>query len=140
MDATYRHVFDEWFSRYRGRWITLVLVGEIFGGRYGESPQTPRSFSVDKDSVRIGFDTTELLTIVRPSGVLMVGGSLKVHRADRVTFGWHYYGREHLNENWCQKDYRLDGNIIQFEGTGPLLPTSYSLSVCNGDMVALTPA
>lgn len=121
MDDAGRQAFDGWFDSLQGRWVSVVLAGRIIGGRYGESPQTPRAYSYAAGTLRIEFATTELLTVERPSDVQQRGdGSLIIPQADSATFGWHYYGRPQTPENWCEMRYRREGDKYCFEQSGPI--------------------
>ena len=140
MDDAGLQLIEEWFAEHRGKSATLILAGRIFGGRYGESPQTPQSYHFESDTLQITFDATELLTIRRPKDAkLGRGGSLLLSRAEFVSFGWHSYGRPQTAENWCQERYELDGNVIHFERAGPLLPTSEDIAGSRVTMVELAP-
>ncbi len=37
-------------------------------------------------------------------------------------FGWHYYGREALPENWCEEIYDIEDGVVKLTRTGPCMP------------------
>ena len=138
MNETELQSIEAWFAKRKGKWVNVVLAGQIVGGRFDESPQIPRDFSYHDSTLKISFDTTEVLIVERPTGVLLANDdALTIHRASRVTFGWHYYGRPQISENWCEERYRLAEETIHYERTGPLSPTKYDLSVSDGNLVEL---
>jgi hypothetical protein len=124
MKAPTTQILDDWFTSQRGQPHDLVFAGRIFGGRYGESPQYPRDFEFDGRTLSMRFQTTELLSIVEPYGVMLgKQGQLLIRRAKSARFGWHYYGRPPLPENWCEETYLLTNHEVTMRRTGPLSPT-----------------
>lgn len=128
IEADYRKMRDRlsalvaWFNNHKGKYITVEIAGEIFGGRYGESPQLVRDYEVTDQNITIYFESSERLTITNPSS-LMVGSSneLFIDKAEKVLFGWYFYGRSQIPENWCTETYELkeDGQVI-FNLAGPI--------------------
>lgn len=133
-------LLDAWLKSARGHAFDLVIAGRIFGGRAGESPQRPEAYIVTAEGLVLQFGGatvvpfteldgrrhplrqggTERLTLARPSGLSVdAGGSLQIARAAEARFGWHYYGRPQLPENWCEDRYRLQGDEVERTVTGP---------------------
>jgi hypothetical protein len=110
-----------WLAEHQGSYYDLVLAGRPFGGRAGESPQLLAAMSSEDDVLVVRFEPTETLTIVRPSRVQVKGADLIIRDADEVTFGWHYYGRERTDANWCTESYRFDGRMVVCTRTGPIV-------------------
>ncbi|MES4793329.1 MAG: hypothetical protein C4321_10435, partial [Chloroflexota bacterium] len=70
-------------------------------------------------TVRIGGP--ERLTVGRPADVFVtVTGELVVTDAERVEFGWHYYGRLQTDQNWCDLVYQRREGQVEFDVTGPI--------------------
>lgn len=116
-------VLIAWFSRHRGRPLDVSIAGRIFGGRPGESWQTPRSWSLQHSTLKIQFATTETLIVREPSAI-RIGerDELIVPCAAEARFGWHYYGRPRTPDNWCEEVYKLTDSIVDLTRTGPLMP------------------
>ena len=113
----------EWLSSNQGKYVDVIIAGRVIGGRLQESPQTPRELVVGDDSFTLRFATTEILVVRNPSGfVLGEYGQLIVPDADEARFGWHYYGRPQVPENWCQEIYRRRGKKVELVREGSLHP------------------
>ena len=110
---------DRWLSRSQDRQFNIVIGGRIFGGRYGESPQVPKSVEKTDDTLVLRFNTTEKLIIEKPKCVLSLFGNLYVLFAAKVIWGWHSYGREETPENWAEEMYVREGFAIKVRRTGP---------------------
>lgn len=114
--------FFEWFNNHKGRHINIEIAGEIFGGRYGESSQLVCDCEFSERNITIYFDTSETLIITNPSSLVIGSGNeLLVDKAEQVFFGWYYYGRSRILENWCTATYALkeNGQVI-FNLNGPI--------------------
>jgi hypothetical protein len=83
-----KEVFVNWFNLNRGKYITLEMAGNIFGVRYGESPQLLRNFDYSQPNVlTIFFDTTETLVIVNPSNYKIGNNKeLVIEKAEQISF------------------------------------------------------
>jgi len=118
-----RSAFEEWFNIHRGKYIDIEIAGEIFGGRYGESPQLVYNYDIKSTEYKVYFNPTEILTITAPSSFLIGSNNeLVVDKASQVSFGWHYYGRPQTPENWCTEIYNLreDGFVVH-NLSGPMV-------------------
>lgn len=114
--------FKEWFKNHKDKYINVEIAGEIFGGRYGESPQLVRDYEIIEPNIKIYFGPSEILIITNPSSV-MIGrdNELIVDKAEQVIFGWHYYGRSRIPENWCTETYELKENgFVECNLNGPI--------------------
>jgi hypothetical protein len=137
-------VLDEWLANARGHSFDLVIAGRIFGGRPGESPQWPETYTLTTDGLVLHFGGgmvlpftepdgsrhplrqggTERLTLIQPSGLRQgTEGALAILRVAEVGFGWHYYGRPQTDENWCENWYRLQDDAVERSVTGPIRDT-----------------
>lgn len=116
-------ILQSWFARRKGDRLDLCFGGRIFGGRPGESPQELKACQRVGPALVFSFATTERLVVLDPATVeLGEQDSLIVPKASEVRFGWHYYGRPQLPENWCEEIYRPDGDGLQLVRLGALLP------------------
>jgi hypothetical protein len=132
-----------WVERYRGSYFDLLIAGRCFGGRAGESPQRLANASIEDGTLVVRFEPTEQLTVVRPSA-LEIGrrGDLTVPDAAEVSFGWHFYGRPQIPENWCIHTYQLGGPTVICRTTGPIagyLPAQEQFARQRAAMVHLHP-
>jgi len=110
---------QSWFSAHEAQCFDLVLAGQVFGGRYGESPQRVKSALLTPDSLLVQFSPTEVLSITAPEGILLEPEGMFVSLASEVTFGWHCYGRDRTPENWCELHYSFSRNRVQEQSSGP---------------------
>lgn len=115
--------FVKWFEIHKGKYINIEIAGEIFGGRYGESPQLVCNYDIKSTEYKIYFDPTEVLTITAPSSFLIGSNNeLIVDKALLVSFGWHYYGRSRTPENWCTVTYDLrEDGLVVYNLSGPMV-------------------
>jgi len=127
-----------WLKQSAARYLDIEIAGRTLGGRHGEAMQRPRAFQLLGSVLVIRFAGTERMVVTRPSG-LRIGpdGDLVIRRADDVRFGWHYYGRPRLPENWCEEVYRRRAGKIEFVRLGPLLPRAGSFPIPETPMVHL---
>jgi hypothetical protein len=114
--------FIDWFNNNRGKHINIEIAGEIFGGRYGESPQLVYDFEISEQKIKIYFEPSEKLIITNPSLVMMGSDNeLIVSKSAQVEFGWHFYGKLRIQENWCTVTYDLKENdLVEYKCTGPI--------------------
>jgi hypothetical protein len=139
MNVSNTKVLAAWFGKSRGAYLDVILAGRVFGGRHGESPQQPRDYAYEGQTLRVWFAGTELLTVAEPTDfVLGKDGQLIVPRARTATFGWHYYGRPQTPENWCEEVYELSGDKVLMKRTGPLLPTEEEFPLQGERLVELS--
>jgi len=116
-------LITRWLTANRDACVDVVIAGRIFGGRHGESPQTPKRWTQSDDAVTIHFGTTELLTITQPSAFTLGEHSqLLVPHATSVLWGWHYYGRPQTDDNWCTELFSVEAGNVTLERNGPLMP------------------
>jgi hypothetical protein len=92
------------------RWGSLCFFGEWFGGRPYENQHALTSVQLEDNSVVLGFDGGETLSVWEPSGVAVTVHGLRIARATRVKWEWFYYGRPQTPENRFSIDYRVDGD------------------------------
>ena len=111
---------EKWLSGNRNKQFNIVVGGHIFGGRYGESPQTPKSFEITDEGLSINFNTTEKLTIKKPRIIIAFFSNIYILSANEVIFGWHCYGREQIPENWCEEAYTRRYLTINVTRKGPI--------------------
>ena len=111
---------NEWLLANRYKEFSIVIGGHIFGGRYGESPQNPKSLERTDDILKFYFNTTEKLIIKKPKLIFSFFGNLCVPFASEVIWGWHYYGHDQIPENWCEEVYRRKGFEISVTRKGPI--------------------
>jgi hypothetical protein len=131
---------EMWFATNRGRWCDLEFGGRVFGGRYGESPQMPRSFSWMNATLRIDFGTTERLELESPHGIgINRLGALVVRDASEVRWSWHYYGRPQTPENLCIETYRRDRDTVQKIISSPLKRETACWSLAAQPLVVILP-
>ena len=132
---------EKWVSANRNKKFNVVIGGHIFGGRYGESPQTPESFDITEEGLSICFNTTERLTIKKPRIIIAFFGNIYILFADEVIFGWHCYGREQIPEKWCEEVYTRRYLTINVTRKGPIteaIPENESWKQKTLSFVALT--
>lgn len=136
-----KKVFVNWFTLNRGRYITLEMAGNIFGGRYGESPQLLRNFDYSQhNELTIFFDTTETLVIVNPSNIKIGNNKeLVIDKAEQISFNWHYYGRPKIPENRCSEVYILKDECLEYKTSGPVsnFPKDRTFQLNNNSMLKL---
>jgi hypothetical protein len=106
---------NTWLALNIGRSFDVVLAGNVLGGRYGESPQKLKQATLEVETLRINFNTTELMIVVNPSGVSFEKNGLLVKNAAEVVFSWHSYGTEANAENWRAIHCRADGSHVCIE-------------------------
>ena len=106
---------NSWFASHSGEAFDLVLAGNVFGGRYGESPQHVKCAALEGDTLRISFNTTETLTILGPRDVVFERNGLSIRAAKELEFGWHSYGKEEKPENWKVIRLRSNGESVMVE-------------------------
>jgi hypothetical protein len=103
---------NSWFASYCGEAFDLVLAGNVFGGRYGESPQHVKCAALKGDTLRISFNTTETLTVLGPRDVVLGSNGLSIREVKELEFGWHSYGKEEKPENWKTIRLRSNGESV----------------------------
>jgi hypothetical protein len=106
-----------WSESHVGQSFDVVLAGTVFGGRYGESPQTLRQATFEGETLCLMFNTTEKLTIIEPREVILVTHGLSVAKAAVVEFGWHSYGTDEKPEDWRTLLYQPAAGQYTLEST-----------------------
>jgi len=118
---TTQATIQRWFEHAKGDYFNLYFAGLVFGGRPGESPQKVMSIQLTDPVLVVRFGSTERLTVTDPKGVKIVAAnSLIIAEASDARFGWHYYGKPQLPENWCELIYRRQNSSVQVICLGPL--------------------
>jgi len=131
-------IFAKWFETAKGGWLDVIIADRVFGGRHGESPQTPTSYQIVGPVVQIRFKTTERLTITLPEkAVIGPHRELIVTDAADVRFGWHYYGKPQVPEHWCEEIYHRVGDLVQLTRIGPLSPSYEEFEYSGREFVKL---
>ena len=132
------NIIKKWVEANKGNGIDIVIAGRVFGGRHGESPQIPKEFSYVDEILKMQFNTTELLTIINPSDIVLGEyEQLIIPNASEVVWGWHYYGRPQIDENWCEEIYKHQGDKIELDRTGPLMPGRETFSYNDNSFIEL---
>ena len=113
---------------------SLVVFGDIFGGRVDNIHQVIGASLNEDGSTTVRFDQGETLTVWEPEGFEISATTFKVLRARRVLWEWFYYGREHVAENRCFIEHRAEGTRVEAtsnqDGYGiPFAPASDSPAV-----------
>ena len=134
---------EQWFSENQERPVCLCTWGHWFGGRAGEAMFKPAGFEISGDDLIIQFDPTERLVVYRPKGFSVsrrdpCNSALEIATAQSATFGWHYYGRKQVPENWCEETYSDENGMLKIERTGPLLPGTERREKLAGPFILLT--
>jgi hypothetical protein len=119
---------SKWLERLRGKHFDLVLGGQVFGGRYGEAPQSLKAAKLEGNLLVLEFCTTESLHIFAPTDISLEPNGLLVSRAARVEFGWHSYGTEETPQNWNILRYSLTGDLMTLDEIASTTSTSKSWS------------
>lgn len=71
-------LLKSWFETSNGKRLDLILRGETFGERYGESPQLVSELVIEDSRFTIRFESTETLVILNPRSVRLRGGPTQV--------------------------------------------------------------
>lgn len=118
-------MIERWFTQSKGNWIDLLIADRVFGGRLGESPQIPTAYQVIGSVIQIQFQTTERLVVTHPTNVRIGPHSeLVIGDASDARFGWHYYGRPQVPENWCEEIYQKFEDRILLTRIGAFRPAT----------------
>ena len=104
--------FLKWIKQTEKVWLNIYIAGQVFGGRPGEAPQTPKDFRIIDDTLLITFSRTERLWVKKPVDIKIQNNKLTIHSATVVRWGWHYYGRPQTDLNWCEKIYLVNEQEI----------------------------
>jgi len=110
-----------WIAAHSGKYVDVVMAGQVVGGRYGESPQCICSASIGEAAFRVQFAPSEILSVENPVGFECLPNGLFIRQATKLVFGWHYYGRPKTLENWCEQHYEFENGKVSFYAKGPLL-------------------
>jgi hypothetical protein len=141
MDSMVTDLLTRWLQQIRGRTVDVIMAGQYFGGKRGEAPQAPETYTIPEEGFTLHFGGayeyvstaldgskhtvreggTERLEVIHPSGLsIPTEGTLMVAAADEVQFGWHFYGRAQTPENWCVDIYKRTGEEVEHTFTGPI--------------------
>lgn len=105
-----------WLKRTNKNLLNIFIADQVFGGRPGEAPQTPKDFKIIGETLLITFSTTEKLWVENPTNIQVKNEELTINSAKTIRWGWHYYGRTQIDLNWCEKIYIInDSKIIKTE-------------------------
>ncbi len=104
--------FFDWIERTEKSWLNIYIAGQVFGGRPGEAPQTPKDFQIIGDTLLITFSRTERLWVKNPVEIKIQNNKLTIQSATVVRWGWHYYGRPKTDLNWCEEIYIVNEQEI----------------------------
>ena len=132
---------NAWCQSHIGESFDRVLTGQVFGGRYGESPQILKQASLTGETLHLRFNTTEILTILEPRNVKFEDCGLSIETSKEVEFGWHSYGAEQNQDNWNTIRYRMvDTSLVserfsskQVTPQSPAQEWKYVVQLVRGD-------
>jgi hypothetical protein len=93
---------------------TLRIWGDWFG-RPHDNYHRVTGATVDGESVTIGFDQGETLTVWRPAGCEIDAARFRILDADRVRWEWLAYGRLRETGTRYFLDYMRQGRVIRGE-------------------------
>lgn len=99
---------------------TLRFWGDWFGRPLDNYHTVVSAEYDDKDcTLIIIFAEAEKCTIFNPSGIVNTKKEFYVSKAKKVIWEWYYYGREHISENLCKREYIwLDNKTVSVEYSG----------------------
>ena len=97
---------------------SLVVWGDIFGGRIDNVHRAIGVTEVAEDCVCVNFDQGETLRVWEPDGLTATEREFRIDRASRVRWEWFYYGRPRVPANLyfiefekCDEDVTASTNI-----------------------------
>lgn len=105
---------------------TLCMFGCWFG-RPMDNFHRSSSAEFDGEILKITFDEGETLEVWHPSNLLVDGTVLKIPKASRVRWSWHYYGKPKTQDNLYRIEYMPDGGKV-LSGCGSKLAKDASTS------------
>lgn len=115
---------------------SLVVFGDIFGGRIDNIHSIVGVQANPDESVTISFNEGEILTIWNPAGLTVNANEFRVAQATRVRWEWFYYGREKLPENRYYIEHESDGETVTVTTDQPF-GSSYLSPSIDGPAVEL---
>lgn len=105
---------------------SLVVFGDIFGGRIDNFHQIVAAELAADGSALIRFDLGETLQIWDPGGLTVGPTTFRVRRAAHVRWDWFAYGREMIPENRCFIDHVLEGGKVRATTDVDWVPLRFS--------------
>lgn len=96
---------------------SLRFWGDWFGRPY-DNFHRPVSAELDGGVLTICFDNGEQCAVFSPSGIVNELDIFRVERAEKIVWEWYYYGREHIPENLCKREYTLVSGSVRVEYAG----------------------
>ncbi len=110
---------------------TLVVFGDIFGGRIDNIHRVIDASADGEGTVTVYFDQGETLIIWDLRGVTVSSFEFRVDRASRVRWDWYFYGREHVPDNRFFIEHRVVGNRVEVASNVNWYRPSYAPSLLN---------
>ena len=92
---------------------SLVVFGDIFGGRIDNVHTLVRAENEAEDCAVLHFDQNETLRVWDPVGFHVSQAEFRVDRASRVRWEWYYYGRPETSENSFFWEHRVNGDQLE---------------------------
>lgn len=83
---------------------TLRFWGD-WSGRPYDNFHVPVSAELAENMLTILFKDGGKCVVYEPSGIVNEPEDFHVERASRVVWEWYYYGKEHIPENLCRREY-----------------------------------
>lgn len=96
---------------------TLRFWGDWFG-RPRDNFHRPVSAELDGGVLTIRFDNGEKCAVFNPSGIVNEPDIFRVESAEKIVWEWYYYGRKHIPENLCKREYTLVSGSVRVEYAG----------------------
>ncbi len=136
-------IIEDWLLAKLGKSVDVIIAGRVFGGRRGESLQEPKRHEVRDGKLLIYFGSTETLVVDAPDCVRVnEDEELIIPHAEGVVWGWHYYGRKQVPENWCTQEYRMEPDgIVRLAVRGPIaqhIPPHQTFTYAGEELVKLS--
>jgi len=77
--------------------------------------------------LKVTFNEGETLEVWNPSKLVVDGTVLKIPKASKVKWSWHYYGKAKTPENLHHLEYIPDGNSV-LSGVGAMAVKNASIN------------
>jgi hypothetical protein len=92
---------------------SLVVFGDIFGGRIDNIHTLVRAEGEADDCALLHFDQNEALRVWNPDGIHVSRDEFRVERASRVRWEWFYYGRPQTPDNLFFREHRVFDHHVE---------------------------
>ena len=95
---------------------TLRIWGKWFGKPYDNFHEIEKiKFDENNNQLEIIFDEKEILTILKPSKIIITEKEFKIRSANQIKFEWYLYGEKQTKENFKFESYINKGISIKYE-------------------------